>query len=133
VQGGADVTSLAGGVLIYLTNDGAGGTTYSKFKVQSSSATLSPMSTGKYSGITIFQDRNATLDNAMTISGGSGSINIKGMIYAPRADLAVTGGASVTAGDSYIVDKLTISGSSGFSLPNPQIPVRATRKFGLVE
>jgi hypothetical protein len=129
--GSGTVTSQSGGVLIYLTTDGSG--TYSKFSLSAQSfANLSPLSTGKYAGITIFQDRNAPLDNPLSIAGGSGS-KVRGMIYAPRAFLNVTGSSTVIAGESFIANTLKMNGSTGFLLPTPAIPVNAKRLFGLVE
>jgi hypothetical protein len=125
------VTSLPGGVLIYLTKDSSGN--YAGFNLQgNATANLSPMSTGRYAGITIFQDRTAPLDNSLiTIQGGSTS-NLTGMVYAPQAHLLISGG-NIAAGDSYIANTLIFNGNNTLNMPKPVIPVRATRNFGMVE
>jgi hypothetical protein len=96
-------------------------------------AQLSPMSSGTWKGISIFQDRNAT--TAMTIKGGSGT-NISGMIYAPKAAVTANGGSDIIPGVSFISDTLTLTGGSTFTLPVAIIPVPKPgelRGAGLVE
>jgi hypothetical protein len=138
IQGGSidiqtnngSLTSQTGGVLIYLTNDSSGN--YATFSLQgNATANLSPMSTGPYAGITIFQDRNAPLNNQITIQGGSTS-NLTGMVYAPQAQLLISGG-NTAAGDSFIANTMNFNGNNTLNVPKPLIPVRATRTFGLVE
>ncbi len=66
---------------------------------------LSPMTTGAYAGIVIFQTRDDT--KALTISGNASGMT--GMIYAPKAALTESGNAALNA--SLIVDTLSISGN----------------------
>ncbi len=66
---------------------------------------LSPMTTGAYAGIVIFQTRDDT--KALTISGNASGMT--GMIYAPKAALTESGNAALDV--SLIVDTLSISGN----------------------
>ena len=124
------LTSQTGGVLIYLTKDSSG--SYASFDLQgNATANLSPLTAGPYAGITIFQDRNAPVGSPITIQGGSNS-NLLGMVYAPQAALSLSGG-NTAAGDSFIVNTLSLSGNNNLTVPTPKTPVNATRYFGLVE
>jgi hypothetical protein len=131
-------TMLSGtGVLIY--NGETGGSTTNPSTVGSiniagnSVATLTPMSTGTYQGISLFQDRNATA--TMTITGGGGT-NITGMIYAAAAPVSISGGSNNIPGTAFISSTLNITGGSSFTIPTPTIPVPvpgASNTVGLVE
>ncbi|KUM27716.1 hypothetical protein AU467_15050 [Mesorhizobium loti] len=55
---------------------------------------LSPMTTGPYAGITIFQAHGNT--QALTINGGSGSV-VSGFIYAPDAAITYAGNSDMNA------------------------------------
>ncbi len=66
---------------------------------------LTPMTTGTYAGIVIFQTRDNS--KAMTISGNASGMT--GTIYAPAAQLSESGNAALNA--ALIVDTLSISGN----------------------
>ena len=113
VSGSGSITDLGKGVLIYNAPSGNnGGFTFSG----SGSVNLSPMSTGVWAGITLFQQRGAT--PTVTVSG-SGVMDITGAIYATGAAMNISGSAGVevdgvpqdTCGTTVIVDDLDISGS----------------------
>ncbi|RWJ98101.1 MAG: pilus assembly protein [Mesorhizobium sp.] len=55
---------------------------------------LSPMTSGPYAGITIFQAHGNT--QALTLNGGSGSV-VSGFIYAPDATMTYTGNSDMSA------------------------------------
>jgi hypothetical protein len=131
IEGGGLTVSGAGvtldgtaGVMIY--NGETNGATNNPNSVGAISiqgggvAKLTAMTTGTYSGISIFQDRLATA--SFTISGGSGT-NITGAVYAAKASGTVSGGSNITPGAAFISDKLTVSGSSNLSLPASPIEV----------
>ncbi len=106
ISGNAGVTGS--GVLIvntgskYPTTGGTyGGITLSG----NGSYNLSPMTTGAYAGIVIFQTRDNS--TALTISGNASGMS--GMIYAPKAALTESGNAALDV--SLIVDTLSISGN----------------------
>jgi hypothetical protein len=75
---------------------------------------LSPMLTGPYEGITLFQDRTATAP--VSISGSSGTTyTISGTFYAAAATLNVTGnGNQQTLGSQYISYDLVLGGNGSY-------------------
>ena len=98
-------SSLSGnGVFIY--NTGGGAINLSG----SGSISLSPMTSGTYAGITIFQDRSSTTGATMS---GAGNINNSGTFYFPDATLTLSGSSGVNAVGAQIIAKgLTLSGSA---------------------
>ncbi|MGN6607541.1 MAG: hypothetical protein ACTHMS_11115, partial [Jatrophihabitans sp.] len=98
----------SGGVLLYFDNNSTismGG---------GNSIKISPMSSGTYSGMSIFQAHGDT--TSMSITGnpsisGPGTANA-GIIYAPDEDYASNGNLSITC-KQFIVSSITISGSAG--------------------
>jgi hypothetical protein len=107
VSGSASISGT--GVLIvnagskYAT--GPGGTYGSISLSGNGSYKLTPMTTGTYAGIVIFQTRDNT--RAMTVSGNASGMT--GTIYAPAAQLSESGNSSLNA--ALIVDMLSISGN----------------------
>ncbi|MGP0062808.1 MAG: pilus assembly protein TadG-related protein [Isosphaeraceae bacterium] len=126
--GGIDMSGSTGitgnGVFIYNTGGGTidmSGT---------SNISLNPMTSGTYSGITMFQDRANT--NSVTMSGGS-NINNSGTFYFPSAALTLSGSSGTAVlGSQFIVKKLTFSGSSDIEV-NYNSSVASQSSFGLVE
>jgi Putative Tad-like Flp pilus-assembly len=98
-------SSLTGsGVFIY--NTGGGAINLSG----SGGISLSPMSTGTYAGITMFQDRSSTTGATMS---GAGTINNTGTFYFPDATLTLSGSSGVNAVGAQVIAKgLTLSGSA---------------------
>jgi Flp pilus assembly protein TadG len=96
-------SSISGaGVFIY--NTGGGAINLSG----SGNVSLSPMSTGPYTGITVFQDRSST--TGATLSG-SGNMNNTGTFYFPDATLTLSGSSGVNAVGAQIIAKnLSFSG-----------------------
>ena len=107
VSGNASISGT--GVLIVNAgsnySNGPGGTYGSISLSGNGSYKLTPMTTGTYAGILIFQTRDNT--RAMTISGNASGMT--GTIYAPAAQLSESGNASLNA--ALIVDTLSISGN----------------------
>ena len=95
--------------------------------------TLSPMLSGPYAGVTLFQDRTST--NGVGISASpSTNITMTGTFYAAAATLSITGnGANQTLGSQYISYDLNLSGNGTYycnwSAPNTP----GTRDILLVE
>ena len=107
--GGISVTGLSSisgnGVFIY--NTGGGAINLSG----SGGVSLSPMTTGTYAGITIFQDRSSS--TGATLSG-SGNMNNTGTFYFPDSTLTLSGISGVNVvGAQIIANKLTVSGAAG--------------------
>jgi len=67
---------------------------------------LNPPATGVYSGVTFFQAR----DNTQTLSMSGNAIGMKGIVYAPKAQLLVTGNGQLQM--TLIVDRLNMSGNA---------------------
>ncbi len=68
--------------------------------------TLTPATSGPLTGVLIFQPSSNT--KALTISGDAAT-GLNGTIYAPKAQLSITGNG--TFSESIIVDRLTINGN----------------------
>ncbi len=71
---------------------------------------LNPLTTGIYSGVTFFQAR----DNTKTLSMSGNAIGMKGTVYAPKAQLLVSGNGQLQM--TIIVDRLNMSGNAISSL-----------------
>jgi hypothetical protein len=74
---------------------------------------LSPMTTGLYQGISLWQTRTST--NTLTVSGG-GSGSVTGTFYAQHGVLKVSGGGGSSVGSQYISWDVTLSGNGNFSI-----------------
>ncbi|AZO08734.1 pilus assembly protein [Mesorhizobium sp. M3A.F.Ca.ET.080.04.2.1] len=75
---------------------------------------LSPMTTGPYAGITIYQPHGNT--SALTLNGGAGSV-ISGFIYAPDATITYAGNSDMNSQGSclrLVGDTVQITGNSAF-------------------
>ena len=106
VSGSSSVSGT--GVMIY--NDAGGGAiTISG----SGSITLSPMTSGPYAGITLFQARTATA--SVAVSGIGPSTNISGTFYAADASINISGSGS-GVGSQYIASTLGLSGSGSINV-----------------
>ncbi len=73
--------------------------------------TLSPLSSGIYQGMLLFESRSNTTE--VKISGNSG-FNVTGTIYAPKATITVTGDGNAT-GSQIIADQVQNKGAGGGS------------------
>jgi hypothetical protein len=85
--------------------------------------TLSPPATGTYTGISLFQSR--ALTNRVSLSSNA-TTNISGTIYAPNADVRVTGNGGGCVGGSIIAKTIDFRGSGGFEIRHskdrPKLP-----------
>jgi hypothetical protein len=141
VQGGASVTFNAGiyvlegggltisrstatgsGAMFYNTastyNSSTGadgsGASYGMINIRSSTVTLSAINNpgDTYDGMLFFQDRSNT--QTVTMSGNSGGSNLSGTIYAPAADLNISGAGNW--GAQIIVSRVTVKGNSTLTI-----------------
>jgi Putative Flp pilus-assembly TadE/G-like len=86
---------------------------------------------GTYQGFVLYQNRNATEPISIT---GNGSFKILGAIYAPNADLAITGnGTSQTIGSQVITKTVTIGGNGSVNIDSAGGVAAPVRTFRLVE
>jgi hypothetical protein len=92
---------------------------------------ISPMTTGIYTGISLWQTRAST--NTITVSGGGAGSTMTGTFYAQHGTLKVSGGNSVGVGSQYISYDLTITGSSAMGVNYNPASVAPIRILQLVE
>ena len=71
--------------------------------------TLSAPTSGTYNGLLFFQSRSDF--KPMSFSGSTGS-DVRGIIYAPKADLTYSGSTGATFHTDLVVDSVTITGSA---------------------
>jgi Flp pilus assembly protein TadG len=100
----------ANNAMIYIKGpnpDGTGGTGQIDL-IGNESITITPMTSGEYRGIAIYQDRANSNTPSNGINGSDG-LNIQGTIYLPAVDLLLTGTPG-TFGNQIIVNTLQIKG-----------------------
>jgi hypothetical protein len=119
-------SSISGtGVFIYNTGTGAvnlSGT---------GNISLSPMSSGTYAGLTMFQDRSKT--TSATMSGGS-NISNTGTFYFPSATLTLSGSSGVSVvGAQVIAKNLAFSGTSGIKVTYGSSVASRPSTFALIQ
>jgi hypothetical protein len=122
--------STRGGIMIY--NAGTGfADRISISGDPNGSVYLSPLTDGPYTGMMIFQAREAT--QRVRING-NGTFMMFGTLYAPAALLKVTGtGTSSTIGSQYVTQDLTITGNGNVMLSWQPAQIARTRIITLVE
>jgi hypothetical protein len=59
----------------------------------------------------IYQDRDVSLD--VTINGGSSNMQVRGLIYAPSAQVRVNGSSGTITVDQIIASTFNINGNGG--------------------
>jgi hypothetical protein len=122
--------TTSGGIMLF--NAGTG--TNDKINITGNSSgtvNLSPLSEGPYTGLTIFQARDASEDLQIA---GNGSFTIYGTLYASDALMKITGNGGVSnIGSQYISLDLALSGNGNISITwDPKLLAR-TRIITLVE
>jgi len=117
-NGGFNLTANAGvasdplGVMMYF-HDGGGLSLTAGGPV-----TLTPLQTGPYANITVYEDRSNTAQDSIT-GQTNGTLTITGTVYLPSAKLTLTGaGASnnYAIGSQYIVYQLVVTGAGSFNI-----------------
>jgi hypothetical protein len=91
---------------------------------------LSPMTTGIYQGISLWQTRTST--NTLTVSGG-GAGSVTGTFYAQHGTLKVSGGGGSSVGSQYISWDVTLTGNGNFGIVWSPDAVAPEKDFQLVE
>ena len=122
-------TSISGnGVFIY--NTGGGSIDLSG----TGGISLSPMSSGTYAGITVFQDRSNSA--GATMSGGT-NINNTGTFYFPDSSVTLSGSSGVSViGAQLIAKNLAFSGTSSIEVnynANSVARTSSAGSFSLIE
>jgi hypothetical protein len=97
----------------------------------SGSINISPMTTGIYAGISIWQTRSST--NTIYVTGNGGS-TMTGTFYTQHGTLNVTGnGTNNTIGSQYISDLLVVNGNGAFTVDWNANAAARMRVINLVE
>jgi hypothetical protein len=91
---------------------------------------LSPMTTGLYQGISLWQTRTST--NTLTVSGGGGG-SVTGTFYAQHGTLKVSGGGGSSVGSQYISWDVALSGNGNFGITWNPAAIAPEKDFQLVE
>ena len=114
---GHSTNTLSGtGVFIFIgvPNAGPGISQTATYSVSGNAAAqLTPMTTGPYNGIVIFQSR--TDANQLTISGNGTASAYGGVIYAPDASVSTSGNGATVAG-SIAANSLACGGNGGIAI-----------------
>ena len=107
----SNATVIANGVMIY--NDPTGPSDVVSL-AGGSNVQISPITTGIYKGITVFQRRSAT--QTLDISG-SGGMSITGTFYAAHGPAKMTGqGSNNVMGSQYVVWQCTLNGNGNIDV-----------------
>ena len=112
--GGSAITMdplTSGGVMIYNAPNGT--QSNQSINLSGGKVNLSPLTSGPYAGIVLWQDRTSPV--AMSIQG-QGDMNIKGTFYAANALLSVSGQGTNTIGSQYISRTLSLSGGGAVNI-----------------
>ena len=120
-------SSSISGSNVFIYNTGDGGINLNG----TGKVSLSPMTSGTYTGITIFQDR--TNNSAGVMMSGGSNFNCTGTFYFPDSAITLSGSGGVAAMGAQIIAKdLTFSGSSGIKVTYDG-SVASKSKFAIVE
>jgi hypothetical protein len=104
IANGATVTGS--GVMVYVDSGGGGISFQGGGRI-----TLSPPTTGTYTGVVMYIDRNST-KGTINIANGS-TTTVSGTVYAPSSPVIFAGGASYNQmGSQYICDTLNLSNNA---------------------
>lgn len=116
VEGPPGATITGSGVLFFIGTPNASPSmpqTAAYTVMGNGSVNISPMTTGTYSGVVIFQSR--TDSNALQVAGNGASSTYGGVIYAPGANVSTFGNGG-TAGSGIIAKSLSCGGNGGVLL-----------------
>jgi hypothetical protein len=123
-------TATTGGMMLYNAATG----TSDNIKITGNpdgSVNMTPLTSGPYKGLTIWQARNAYQE--ITIEG-NGDFTVKGTLYAAAAELQVAGNGAVSnIGSQYVSRELAISGNGNVNISWAGEEVAPTRIITLVE
>jgi len=116
VTAGGSLTTAAGGVLIYVT----GGA----FNVDGAAkVTLTAMTTGVYAGLVVWE---AAADTTTFNVAAGGIVVFGGGIYAPKAEVLLSGDAQAPRATSLVVQNIVMLGSAGIIIGASAVPLSIT-------
>lgn len=111
--GNANFTNASGGVFIFNTTadypNGSSGGCSSLRLTGNATSSLSPMTTGAYAGLLIYQDPACAA--TMTITG-NGSATASGTIYLPNAQFVLNGNNATLTGSQLVAKTIDIQNGS---------------------
>jgi hypothetical protein len=112
VSGSAALTSAPGGVLLYITGGSldVGG---------SGSVNISPLTIGPWAGILVWQDK---LDTGTISYSGASPLVLNGVVYAPTAQLNISGSAANPTLFALVVKSIFISGTGKIFVGSQSVP-----------
>jgi hypothetical protein len=117
-------TLIGNGVMLY--DDGSGINISGQGQVN-----LSPMTSGMYQGITLFENRNSSAGISVT---GNGNMNITGTFYAADSALSIKGnGTGNNIGSQYVSYDLGLTGNGDINITYESSSAPKVRVFALVE
>jgi hypothetical protein len=100
--------ATTGGIMIYNAPSGSQSSQQINITGNSSgTVSLSPLTSGPYAGLIMFQDRTSSVGMSIT---GNGNFTIAGTFYAANANLGITGNGNATIGSQYISRTLSLGG-----------------------
>jgi hypothetical protein len=106
VSGQSTITSAGGGVFLYF----AGGSLSVNGQ---SGAVLSPLTSGAYAGVSLFEARADA--GAVLISGQGPPTSLAGAVYAPEATIELSGQASFSVG-ALIANEAVVTGQAALTV-----------------
>jgi type II secretory pathway pseudopilin PulG len=121
IGSGAIIKTGAGGVLFYLSGGAfvvAGG----------ASLTLTAMTTGPFAGIAVWQ---AAADTSTISFSNGGALTFNGVIYAPKAQLNISGNAQTPVATAIAVQTVVMTNSGGISIGASAVPLSVTAPASL--
>jgi hypothetical protein len=121
----------SGGIMIY--NNPSSSATSQQIQItgnSSGSVSLSPLTSGPYAGLLLWQDRTSTVP--LSLSGG-GSFTLGRTFYAANAQLQISGGGTATIGSQYISRTLTLGGNGAITINYTDNGTARLREVTLVE
>jgi hypothetical protein len=106
-------TTWGGGVLLFNASheDGLEADGSITLNGSSSGALLRPLQTGTWSGMVVYQQEG--LCDRVTINGNGATIEVRGTIYAPCAEVQANGNGGTIITDQVVADTFTMLGASG--------------------
>jgi hypothetical protein len=126
LSGNAAIKSDPNGVMLYFHDGGLSITA-------NGPVNLSPLQSGTYANMTIYEDRSDTSQDSIT-GQTNGSLNITGTVYTPAAKFTLTGsGGNYAIGSQYIVYQLVVTGSGNFNVLYNGPNIAPNRHLYLVE
>jgi hypothetical protein len=92
--------------------------------------TLSPPTTGAYTGMALFEARTTT--SGISIAG-NGTFNVTGTIYCPDGQVGLVGNGDIGLGGQLVADTVDLGGNADLTINWGASPTARTRSIQLVE